>query len=262
MESQKLLLCLPIWLMVLSANAFLCPTGVQSERFDRLFEESIRFALSPKVLISSKALQGLNGDAYRELELSGTEALELIYKKVRGVEEGNSSSEAFTRIRGNLKEYESLSLLYYLWNAIACQGRFQDQDFPWVDETISKVWEGGAGIWNARAEYLLSEWRVACGEGRTNDALRAKGAVASLGLFSFPTLFNELQAGHEDVIELLESVRWRSRWRKELDTDPKAFDRRTLLDWWAANKKAYELPRQSPDFKGSADLWKWKRTGK
>ena len=174
----------------------------------------------------------------------------------------NSLKNPFTRVRGNLKEYESLSLLYYLWDAITFQGRFQNPDFPWVDETIAKVWEGGAEIENARAEYLLCEWRAAREEVRTNDVCRAKSALVSLGLFAFPTLFNELQSGHDDVVELLEAVRWRSRWRKELNTDPKAFDRQTLLDWWAANKKAYELPRQSPDFRGSADLWKWKRTGK
>ena len=52
----------------------------------------------------------------------------------------------------------------------------------------------------------------------------------------------------------------RKTWEKS--NVPSVFDCQTLLDWWAANKKAYELPRQSPDFKGSADLWKWKRTGK
>ena len=262
MKSQKMILCMVLLLMALGVNAFPHPTKAQEVHFDRLYEECVRYALSPKVLVSSKAFEELNGDAYRELELSGTEVLELICKKIQDFEKGNSRSEAFARVAGNLRDYNRLSLLYYLWDAITCQGRFQDQDFPWVDESITTVWKGGSEIGNARAEYLLNEWRLAREEGRTNDVRRAKGAIASLGLFSFPTLFNELQAGHDDVIKLLESVGWRSRWRKELDADPKAFDRRTLLDWWEENKKAYELPRQALGFKGSADLWKWKRTGK
>lgn len=258
MKPQEKLLFMVLGLMVSGAYAFPRPTEAQKAEFDRLYGECLRFAASDKALVLSYAYPELHCEAYQELELFGTEILEHIYRKVMELEAGNPHYENASP----LSQARRSRVLYLLWTAVACQGQARNKLFPWRDEPIAKEWEGGAEIWNARTEYLLAEWRAACAENRTNDVCRAKGAIASLGLFSFPTLFNELQAGHDDVVDLLEAVGWRSRWRRGVEADPKAFDRRTLLDWWAANRTAYELPRQSPGFKGSADLWKWKRTGK
>lgn len=255
MKSKKTLLCLVTGLTVLGASAFPSPTKTQAERFDRLYEESVRFAMSPKVLVSSDFFAGLNSEAYRELEKFDLEVLSLIYEKSKA----NEDSFAQKRI-SELESYARIRILYSLWASITHSGRFRHRPV-WMGIPIREVWEGGDIIAAERTAFLLGEMREAEKDGRVIDKRRAIETLPELGIFALPTLFQELEAGHNDVTNVLRGVEWRSRLRTPKDIGPKAFDRQSLLDWWAANKKMYELPRQSPNFKGSADLWKWKRTG-
>lgn len=256
MESQKMFLCLALWLMVLGADAFPHPTEAQEKRFDRLYEESVNFALSPNVLVSSRAFEELNSEAYRELEKFDLEVLSLIYEKSK------ENEDSFSKQRiSEFEFYARIRILYSLWASITHSGRFQHRPV-WMGVPIREVWEGGDVIAAERTAFLLREMRESEKDGRVIDKRRAIETLPELGIFALPTLFQELEAGHNDVTNVLKGIEWKSRLRMALDVGPNAFDRQSLLDWWAANKDAYELPRQSPDFKGSADLWKWKRTGK
>ncbi|MCQ2395720.1 MAG: hypothetical protein MJ249_15680 [Kiritimatiellae bacterium] len=118
------------------------------------------------------------------------------------------------------------------------------------------VWEGGAEFEDEQISFLLSEMRLAAKEGRKNDKLVVQQIISCEGIFSFPKLFAELEAGHEDVVDILKLVRWSEKER------PKSFRVKALLSWWAENKEKYALPHQSPNFKKTKNIHNWKRTGK
>ena len=246
MKSREMILCMALWLMALGANAFPSPTECQEKKFEMLYSECERVELLPETRLSGDSMIVFRLPAYRELDKFGLEVLELIYRKCK---QKNANNMLEKRV------------LMQLWASNTHKYGVKVPPDIWSGESIETVWEGGWELFRERVNFLLSEMRMAEKDGRPEDCSRAQDAIAGLGIFAFPFVFSELEKGHDDAIGVLRRVSWRSKiWEKS--NVPSAFDRQTLLDWWAANKKAYELPRQSPDIKGSADLWKWKRTGK
>ena len=256
MKYASLLFPLLVVLPFCLAVAFPVPTAEQKAKFDDDYVRSVQYAMSPKVLVSSKAFEALNSEAYRELEKFDLEVLVLIYEKSK------ENEDSFSKKQISGLEYSArIQILYGLWSSITHCGRFRHRPV-WMGVPIREIWEGGDVIAAERTAFLLLEMRAAEKDGRTTDKRRAIETISELGIFALPTLFQELKAGHSDVTNALKRIDWNSRLRVASVVGPKAFDRRTLLDWWEENKKAYELPRQALGFKGSADLWKWKRTGK
>ena len=228
------------------AVAFPEPTEKQSNKFEILYNECERVELLPETRLSGDSMIVFRLPAYRELDKFGLEVLELIYRKCK-------LKNANNRLENRV--------LMQLWASNTHKYGVKVPPNIWSGESIETVWEGGWELFRERVNFLLSEMRMAEKDGRPEDCSRAQDAIAGLGIFAFPFVFSELEKGHDDAIGVLRRVSWRSKiWEKS--NVPSVFDCQTLLDWWAANKKAYELPRQSPDFKGSADLWMWKRTGK
>ena len=257
MKSASWLFSLLVVLPFCPVVAFPVPTTEQKAKFNDAYARSVQYAMSPKVLISSDAYAALNSEAYRELEKFDLEVLSLIYEKSKENEDSFSKKQI-----SGFEFYARIRILYSLWASITHNGMFRRRPVWMGGVPIREIWEGGDVIAAERTAFLLREMREAEKDGRVIDKKRAIETLPELGIFALPTLFQELEAGHNDVTNVLKGVEWESRLRRPLDVGLKAFDRQSLLDWWAANKKAYELPRQSPDFKGSADLWKWKRTGK
>ena len=145
-------------------------------------------------------------------------------------------------------------MLEKLWTTITFQHTVKrgKGDFIWAGENLITWWEGGDKFAAARAEFLLHEMREARQEGRTTDERRALVQLADMGMFAFPTLFPELEAGREDVLAVFKMLSECSRFKVENS-------REALLAWWKENRKRYALPTQSPNFKGTLALEKWQR---
>ncbi len=225
----------------LACVAFPRPSNEQVEVFNSLVAECVAFQRKPEVALSSMSYLHQKCPAYIELkERCGLESLELIY----GVLKKSPSRDSI-----------DYTPLISLWGDLT-HHRCVNWIIPWNPVGVVYVWEGGAEFEDEQISFLLSEMRLAAKEGRKNDKLVVQQIISCEGIFSFPKLFAELEAGHEDVVDILKLVRWSAKER------PKSFRVKALLAWWAENKEKYALPRQSPDFKKTKNIHNWKRTGK
>ena len=190
--------------------------------------------------------------AYIELEKSETDVLPLIYQ-------ARIARLCHPMKLGTTSQVDRLSLmandmmLEKLWPVITFQHTVKrgKGDFIWAGENLMTWWEGGDKFAAARAEFLLHEMRAAKQECRFMDEKRALVQLADMGMFSFPTLFPELEAGQGDVLVVFKLLSENSRF-KPGDT------REALLTWWGMNKKRYALPTQASNFKWPLALEKWK----
>ena len=244
---------------ILHGVAFPNPTKEQSERFWQLYGENIRHLSSWKVMLSSRSDDRWGIPAYCELEKMGPEILPLVYQawttRVHDPILYDEDAEGI-RIRRPLKHIDSAkdSLLGRLSSRITrtftCH--LTDVDFTWKEEGFVIRWQGGDEFSSMRTRFLLDEMRAAHRENRPKDEYRAKAHLAIMGIFAFPILFSELENGRDDVLVVFSEL------EKEPDFNP-GNTREALLSWWRENRQRYALPKQSPNFKGTPGLEKWKR---
>lgn len=243
--------CFMIFIVSLSLNALAFPKASEAEvtEFRRLFRECLEDNCNKESFMLGRRDFG----GYKKFCGFGLEICELIYLEsvngdvVRAVQADNKYSPYVIGI-------ESQSILIDLWCMYTMQfsTRYTDVDFMWTEEPIRLQWEGGAQLANERASFLVKEMRIAKHENRLVDARRAAGNLQIMGVFAFPTLFNELMQGNDDVVEILANEEW------PVGNAP-ILNKEGLLKWWKDNSMRYELPRRSAKFKGSAQLWKWNR---
>ena len=243
--------CFMIFIVGLSLNALAFPKASEAEvtEFRRLFRECLEDNCNKESFMLGRRDFG----SYKKFSRFGLEICELIYLEsvngdvVRAIQADNKYSPYVIGI-------ESQSILIDLWCMYTMQfsSRYTDVDFMWTEEPIRLQWEGGAQLANERASFLVKEMRIAKHENRLVDARRAAGNLQIMGVFAFPTLFNELMQGNDDVVEILANEEW------PVGNAP-ILNKEGLLKWWKKNCTRYELPRRSAKFKGSAQLWKWNR---
>ena len=238
---MKTVLLVLLLFSTLAGYSFPHPSKEHVEVFNSLVAECVAFQRRPEVALSASAFLHQKFSPYIQLQnRCGLESLELIYGVLK------------KSLGHNRHDYRPL---VDLWSDITCDG-CADWIIPWNPVGIVYAWEGGAEFEDEQISFLLSEMRLAAKEGRKNDELVAKQIISCEGIFSFPKLFAELEAGREDVVDILKLVRWSAKER------PNSFRVKALLDWWAENKEKYALPQQSPDFKKTKNIHNWKRTGK
>lgn len=238
---MKKIMFLVLFLSSLQIKAFPRPSEEHVKVFNSLVAECVAFQRRPEILLSSSGFVHRECQAFIKLrEYCGLESLELIYGAMKHSKGMN---------------HHDLRPLIDLWGEIS-HHRCVNWVIPWNPVGVVYVWEGGAEFEDEQISFLLSEMRLAAKEGRKNDKLVVQQIISCEGIFSFPKLFAELEAGREDVVDILKLVRWSEKER------PKSFRVKTLLAWWAENKEKYALPRQSPDFKKTKNIHNWKRTGK
>lgn len=243
--------CFMIFIVGLSLNALAFPKASEAEvtEFRRLYRECLEDNCDKESFMLGRRDFGV----YKKFCGFGLEICELIYLEsvngdvVRAVLADNKYSPHVIGI-------ESQSILRDLWCMYTMQfsSRYTDVDFMWTEEPIRLQWEGGAQLANERASFLVKEMRIAKHENRLVDARRAMGNLQIMGVFAFPTLFNELMQGNDDVVEILANEEW------PVGNAP-TLNKEGLLKWWKDNSMRYELPRRSAKFKGSAHLEKWNR---
>ena len=243
--------CFMIFIVGLSLNALAFPKASEAEvtEFRRLFRECLEDNCNKESFMLGRRDFG----SYKKFSRFGLEICELIYLEsvngdvVRAIQADNKYSPYVIGI-------ESQSILIDLWCMYTMQfsTRYTDVDFMWTEEPIRLQWEGGAQLANERASFLVKEMRIAKHENRLVDARRAMGNLQIMGVFAFPTLFNELMQGNDDVVEILANEEW------PVGNAP-ILNKEGLLKWWKKNCTRYELPQQFANFRGSSQLEKWKR---
>jgi len=243
-------------LFSLNALGFEDPSCKQAEDFWRLYQNCLEHNVTRKMLASSDINVHFSSEHYRCLREFGPEILSLLYQA--------SISNCLDQVIANkfkvpvpFVELEKKIILGRLWsiNTLEYTTRFTDVDMVWAEEGIESKWKAGGKVANARAEFLLKEMRSARVENRDWDERRAKGNLQLMGIFAFPTLFDELFRGNDDVIEVLSAEEWRIANKPKLTKDG-------LMKWWTENKLKYELPKQAVDYSDGIGLNKWRRTGK
>ena len=244
---------------LLYCQAFPEPTKEQAKRFWQLYGECMRHASSCRIALLSYHDPLFDTPEYCELERSGTEILPLIYEawnKWPCVATNTSTTTA----AGSDIHAEAVRrlILGRLWVGITHQCSKDKIEIPWSD-SFSSWLEGGEEFAEARATFLLDEIRAAIRENRRNDECRARGAMTFMGIFAFPYLFKTLETGQEPelLLSVFSSMMWESK-RRVTDGRPE-ITREALLSWWRENRQRYALPKQSPNFKGTPGLEKWKR---
>ena len=243
------LLIIVVFCLSLTVLAFPKASKDDVAEFRRLFRECLEDNCNKK----SFALGRRDFGAYKKFRGFGLEICELIYLEsvngdvVRAVQADNKYSPHVIGI-------ESQRILRHLWCLYTMQSssRYTDVDFMWTEEPIRLQWEGGAQLANERASFLVKEMRIAKLENRLVDVRRAAGNLQIMGVFAFPTLFNELMQGNDDVVEILTNEEW------PVGNAP-VLNKEGLLKWWKKNCTRYEVPQQFANFRGSSQLWKWKR---
>lgn len=243
------LLIIVVFCLSLTVLAFPKASKDDVTEFRRLFRECLEDNCNKK----SFALGRRDFGAYKKFRGFGLEICELIYLEsvngdvVRAVQADNKYSPHVIGI-------ESQSILRDLWclHTMQSSTRYTDVDFMWTEEPIRLQWEGGAQLANERASFLVKEMRIAKLENRLVDVRRAAGNLQIMGVFAFPTLFNELMQGNDDVVEILANEEW------PVGNAP-VLNKEGFLKWWKKNCTRYEVPQQFANFRGSSQLWKWKR---
>lgn len=221
-----------------SAHSFPVPSDEKRASFADLLGASLSEAVSSWKPSDSDSTGLFNSDPYRSLQRMGLEALPLIYE---ASVTNTTGSSAMTNGPHSAKVLDIARnrLLKRLWSDKT--GRFLssvvDVDVLWAGESIAEVWEGGDLVAGKRASFLLEEMRAAKKDSRHFDERRAKVNIALMGIFSFPTLFGELEAGNDDVIEVFQIVEWGGI---PLRSPPMSRD--GLISWWKKHKKALSLP--------------------
>lgn len=239
--------------LAVKAVAFPRPTDVETVEFRRLYRDCLERCCDKNASLSGLRSFGFNDNAYAKLCEFGPEIFELLYQEsVTG--EIARAVLADNRYLPFEVVADNERILGDLWclHAFQSSSKYVDVDFLWQGEPISFQWEGGDVIARERASFLVKEMRIAKQENRCVDARRAMGNLQIMGVFAFPTLFGELTQGQEDVVDVLVAEEWPSK-------NKPALTKEGLLKWWKENASRYELPRQAPDFNGSAMLEKWER---
>lgn len=252
-SAMKSLIIIAVGGLCLSALAFPKASEAEAAEFRRLYRECLEDNCTKKTLLRGRGGASYPSEAYNKLRGFGPEICELLYQEsckgevARAVRADNKYSPMAVGL-------ENERILGNLWcmHTLQFSSKYTDVDFLWTGEPISFQWEGGDLIASERASFLVQEMRIAKRENRRIDARRAAGNLQIMGVFAFPTLFGELINGHDDVVEILVAEEW-------ICHDVPVFNKAGLLEWWAKNSKRYELPRQSANFKGSAQLGKWRR---
>lgn len=247
------LLIIVVFCLSLTVLAFPKASKDDVTEFRRLFRESLEENCNKKSSMLGRSDFFLPDSVYKKFCGFGLEICELIYLEsvngdvVRAVQADNKYSPHVIGI-------ESQRILRHLWCLYTMQfsSRYTDVDFMWTEEPIRLQWEGGAQLANERASFLVKEMRIAKLENRLVDVRRAAGNLQIMGVFAFPTLFNELMQGNDDVVEILANEEW------PVGNAP-VLNKEGLLKWWKKNCTRYELPQQFANFRGSSQLWKWKR---
>ena len=247
------LLIIAVFCLSLTVLAFPKASKDDVTEFRRLFRESLEENCNKKSSMLGRSDFFLPDSVYKKFCGFGLEICELIYLEsvngdvVRAVQADNKYSPHVIGI-------ESLRILEHLWclHTMQFSSRYTDVDFMWTGEPIRLQWEGGAQLANERASFLVKEMRIAKLENRLVDVRRAAGNLQIMGVFAFPTLFNELMQGNDDVVEILANEEW------PVGNAP-ILNKEGLLKWWKKNCTRYELPQQFANFKGSSQLCKWKR---
>lgn len=236
--------------------AFPAPSRQQAEDFWRLYHDCLKYHVKEYCPVSSRLPAVFSVEPFKKLQGFGPEILELLYL-------ASVSNRLDQEVANELRvpvEYvtnEKKIVLGRLWsiNTLEYTTRFTDVDMVWAEEVIESKWKAGDKVANARAEFLLKEMRSARIENRDWDERRAKGNLQLMGIFAFPTLFDELFRGNDDVIEVLSAEEWRVANKPKLTKDG-------LMKWWTENKLKYELPKQAVDYSDGIGLNKWRRMGK
>ena len=247
------LLIIAVFCLSLTVLAFPKASKDDVTEFRRLFRESLEENCNKKSSMLGRSDFFLPDSVYKKFRGFGLEICELIYLEsvngdvVRAVQADNKHSPHVIGI-------ESQRILEHLWclHTMQFSSRYTDVDFLWTGEPIQLQWEGGAQLANERASFLVKEMRIAKLENRLVDVRRAAGNLQIMGVFAFPTLFNELMQGNDDVVEILANEEW------PVGNAP-ILNKEGLLKWWKKNCTRYELPQQFANFRGSSQLWKWKR---
>lgn len=237
------------------AYSFPVPSEEQRASFVSLFRASLSDAVSSWKPSDSDSTKLYNSDSYGSLQRMGLEALPLIYEA-----SVSNTTEALTitngQYSGKTLDIARNRLLNRLWSDKT--GRFTsrvvDVDVLWAGESIAEVWEGGDAVADRRASFLLGEMRAAKAETRRLDERRARVNLALMGVFSFPTLFGELERGGDDVVDVLRMIEWNG-----IPTKRPEATRSGFMSWWKANKSAFSLPAHVPGRGCAPRLGQWKR---